>query len=236
MSMLHRLVIDQGRPVESTLKKWVNQKDLALPCYVQLNGTLSQVDVSPSPDSPPLSVTGPLYIASGQTVIDEHQTQTMGVVSWSDNGVPRMLAGRLTNLVAEHITGVLVLDGQSLRPITFAPSHAPAPILSDAFGDEPDTITPDDILTPARSALKSTMEMPQLGELQSAVDSGWAQAMTESQTASSESESDVELKPGDIMLHPRFGRCRVPDPLCSERSKHVAHPGLSSTFTSRFFS
>ena len=201
-------MIDQGRPVESTLKKWINQKDLALPCYVQLNGTLSQVDVSPSPDSPPLSVTGPLYIASGQTVIDEHQTQTMGVVSWSDNGVPRMLAGRLANLVADHITGVWF--GRTISsPITFAPSHAPAPILTDAFGDEPDTITPDDILKPARSALKSTMEMPQLGELQSAVDSGWAQAMSESQAASSASESEVELKPGDIMLHPRFGRCRV---------------------------
>jgi len=207
--MLHRIVIDQGRPVESTLKKWVTEKNITLPCYIQLNGTLAQVDVSPSPESPPLSVHGPLYIATGQTVIDEHRTQTMGVVSWSDNGVPRMLAGRLTNLVAERIVGVIVLDGQSLRPVTFAPSHAPEAIRTEAHSEGPDTLVPEDVLQPARSALKSTMEMPQLGDLKGTIDSGWAQALSESQESNASNTLEPELKPGDVLLHPRFGRCRV---------------------------
>ena len=210
-----RLRVTDGKPVESSMRRWLANEPVEGPFFLQLTGSLKAADICPSPDSAPVEVSGSLYIVSAQATVDGDRTQTMGVVSWSDNGVPRMLAGRLMNLVADRVDAYLMFHGQA-----FEPSRAPAPVASAApsaggrVSDyEAATLSQDDSFAPQGlpPVPEVTIEMPKVSPAKGTMDIDWSKAVDESTRLEPQQpeSATVELRRGDILIHPRFGRCQV---------------------------
>ena len=197
--------ISDRKPVETTLRHWIIDSHHELPCFFDLSGQLAEVDVCAAPDGAPISIQGQLYLVTARTTFKEDRTLTMGVVSWSDNGTPRILAGRLMNLVSTDVHAILLLDGSAGRPMTLPPLPAHA-MTTEAFFPVPETTVSD-----VSEEVSATIEMPTVDQSRTTKSLGWGQAISASkqQPPPAVSEHPPKVKRGDILVHPRFGRCKV---------------------------
>ncbi|MCA9527676.1 MAG: hypothetical protein KC549_15415, partial [Myxococcales bacterium] len=67
---------------------------------VLLVGTLDAATVAPAPHAEPLVLDGPLCLAQGTAVVQPGGIEIFGVVAWTDQGIPRQLAGRIEGAVS----------------------------------------------------------------------------------------------------------------------------------------
>ncbi|MEZ4475439.1 MAG: hypothetical protein R3F60_32520 [bacterium] len=65
-----------------------------------LAGDLEAATLAPAPGAAPLILDGPLYLVSGTAVVRPEAIEIFGVLSWTDQGLPRLLAGRLEAAVS----------------------------------------------------------------------------------------------------------------------------------------
>lgn len=204
--------IADGKPVELSIKRWLKDKHVPLPCVVNLNGSLAAADVCAAPDAPPIAIKGSIYLVTAQTTIEQNSTLTMGVLSWIDNGFPRLLAGRLTNLVADQVHAHLLKDGAAATPQTVPPmplgEHGVNTIDEDV-DDDPIGQTATSL--PKMSPLRKTEGLDSAAHPKSTQESNWSGAVAASKEISEKGLSDPgeALHRGDIILHPRFGKCKV---------------------------
>jgi hypothetical protein len=218
-----------------------------------LVGALRGATVRPAPDATPVVLTAQTWLVQGTASVDGDAISVHGVISWVDQGLPRMVAGQIE---AARSGGVRV----QLLPTAWAQDDAPAP-----RQPAPQQTAPAPRQTRAARPRKTTPKGPadqlDLSETAAELDakpsrptaSGWgaavaaskraAPASAETGTASARAaapaakstggwgaavaasqsrsrggrpspdelgfDAPPTLMAGDVLLHPRFGRCTV---------------------------
>lgn len=243
--------IPSGHPIQSSLQA-IHARHDARSALSLLAGTLERATLRAAPDSPPLPLAGPLFLVHATAMWAGDGMQMMALVSWSEQGLPRMLAGQLDDAISAGVR--VALPASAGRASTALPAAAavpapPADVPGDlppweaepepaprnvrraaraASTEAPDSahvdlsaemaaLTPNPATTPAPS---STKAQP------AASGGGWAAAVAASKPVSGSSrrgsrkpptasdlgfdvDGDPDLRRGDVLLHPRFGRCKV---------------------------
>ncbi len=173
----------------------------------RLSGALQHADLRAGPGAAPVALDGPLYLVNGSCAIGG-DALVYGVISWSDRGQPRMAAGVLEEAISQSVTVTLESLGETgpapqskARPKKARPKKAPK---SDQIDLSPEIAE----LSPAAPAPAPAPAPtpPATG--------GWAAAVAASKvreplTELMEETGAPELRAGDVLIHPRFGRCRV---------------------------
>lgn len=77
-----------------------------------LAGPLESARVSPGPDARALALSGPLYLVQGTATISPGGIALYGVISWEDQGLPRMVAGRIEAAIGAGVAASLVGGSQ----------------------------------------------------------------------------------------------------------------------------
>ena len=221
-----------------------------------LVGALRGATVRPAPDATPVILTEPTWLVQATATVDGGQVALHGVVSWVDQGLPRMVAGqiesarsggvRLQVLPAAMVAAKPRSPGRAAARTPAARAPAPRPEepvaapqpTPDPHIDLSETaaaITPKPAPTAgggwgaavaaskAARAPRSTQPaqrsaMPAPAKPAAKASGGWGAAVAASRSASrsglpSPDELGFDTSPtlvaGDVLLHPRFGRCKV---------------------------
>ena len=90
-----------------------------------LTGRLDAARVAPGPDAEAITLSGPLFLVQATASIEPGGIELQGVISWEDQGLPRMIAGRIESAIS---AGLIV---QLLSAVTAAPAEAADPEESD---------------------------------------------------------------------------------------------------------
>lgn len=219
--------IPEGVGVDRMLDEWARgQGRNGLQC-IQLFGELRSVDLKAAPGKKVHSLAGPMYLTHGTYVRTEISKVVLGTISYMQGGRPSLVGGSLNRMVSGGLhafagAAPTLPARAALSDRPTMPEGMPALTASDIEDDEESpTLIPDDSLN-ERDLVHSTTEMPKLNALQTlSGGGGWGAAIEASGEAdtpppkavqSDESKTphdEATLKPGDILLHPRFGRCRV---------------------------
>ncbi len=182
---------------------------------VTLCGALSHADLVAAPDAPPVALAGPLAVQASVRV-GADQLAVWGVVSWSDHGLPRMAAGRIEDAMSAGVEVVLEPWAAAGQATAQAPRAAPSPRRKPKPKSKP---KPEEVHVDLSAEL-AELEVGPAAEPPAAppATSGWGAAVQASKKVSKPATAsdlgfDVDgppdLKPSDVLLHPRFGRCRV---------------------------
>lgn len=188
-----------------------------------LNGALAHADLVAAPDAAPVALVGPLCLVNATVRVGAERHEVWGVVSWSDRGQPRMAAGRIEDGVSAGLEVVLERwdDAvESAPPPPPRPKRAPKPKPKRAAKPKP--AEPDDPhidLSTELAELEPAPPPPAPEPAKVAASGGWGAAVAASArkpvvpvTTSDlgfDADGPPDLMTGDILLHPRFGRCRV---------------------------
>lgn len=190
---------------------------------VTLSGALSHADLVAAPDAAPVALAGPLCLVQATVRVGADRHLVWGVVSWSDRGQPRMAAGLIEDAVSAGLEAVVERwDDVVAAPSEPArPAPAPTPRKKRARKPEPEP-GPEIDLSPEIAALDvgPRPEPPATPPPPPAPHpaGGWGAAVEASRKPSTPATAsdlgfDVDgppdLRSGDILLHPRFGRCRL---------------------------
>ena len=238
--------------VDRMIDEWLGNLEDQTPQFIKLCGRLKGADIKVGPGRRVTSVRGEIYLSHAQYVSSEHGRLLMGTISWIEEGRGRMLSGRLRGLVSAGVHAFLFLadaggavsSDESRESFT---SEFPAMVPADAGAADEDveteleTLAPDDSLSDSLSdgrLVHSTVEIPKLAQLAASAkkEDGWLAAVEGAQTDDdSTPDGPPELKPGDILLHPRFGRCRVARSQMFGKVKHRINFKKRGHFFSRFW-
>ena len=175
-----------------------------LPRYVHLTGMIeSTTKLTPAPGADPLIIPTKAYLVNGTALIKDDRAKIMGTLSWQLNGETHLSAGRLSGAISGGIHAFRIPCASGFSARTTQPFD-----VNTLDTPEVHTLPASDAPANIPSThLASTTEMPQLGNLLTETQTGWAQA--KAATSEQEDDSDIELRRGDVLLHPRFGPCRV---------------------------
>ncbi len=254
--------IPSGHPLQSSLQAIYARRGLTGDTLATVRGTLDRATLKPSPAASPVALAGPLYLVDGTVLFDGAEPRVMAVVSWSDNGLPRMAAGLLDDGISAGVKVVLPGEGEAAPAARSRRAAAPAMKQAELVGLEaPDDDVPPWEAEPAPAARNRAPEpapraedahvdlsaemaalspdpsdTPAPGPAKASAPSGggWAAAVAASKPPSGGSrrgarsagrstprtpptasdlgfdvDGDPDLRRGDILLHPRFGRCKV---------------------------
>ncbi len=218
--------IPEGVGVDRVLDEWAGGQEG--PQCVQLCGQLQSVDLKAAPGKSVLTLKGALYLCQGTYIRNGKSKTLMGTVSCIENGQPRVLAGSMNRLVSAGVHAYVVSVAQAEHDDSTHSGRATVPeglpvVTLEEEGEEEPTLIPDDSIND-RVLVHSTTEMPKLASMTGlAGGGGWGAAVAASAEGPA-AEGDTgapapqkprttneepTLRPGDILLHPRFGRCRV---------------------------
>ncbi len=195
---------------------------------VTLSGALSHADIVAGPDAAPVALAGPLCLVQASVRVGADRHQVWGVVSWSDRGQPRMAAGLIDDAESAGLEVVVERWDEvvAAAPEPSAPKRAPRKARARKPTPQPEAEqSPEIDLTPELAALEilpgpaPTPEEPEpTPPAPAPATGGWGAAVEASRKPSrpataSDLGFDVDgppdLRNGDVLLHPRFGRCRV---------------------------
>lgn len=226
-----RVQIAAGQPLLPALEAACARQGVA-DGQARLRGALQRAVLAPAPDAEPLALAGPLYLVDGSVEIDEGVCYA--VVSWSDRGLPRVAAGVLAEAISGGVTAVV--DGEADEPLEAAAPKAAAPAppaerprrererparrarpAEDEDEERVDLSAEMAELTPRPPPAAPPAPEPAQQSL------GWGAAVAASRAAPAAGrdapsphelgfDAPPELQAGDILIHPRFGRCRVSRP------------------------
>ncbi len=243
--------IPPGHPLQSSLLALYARHGLPATALATLRGSLERATLSAAPGAPAVPLAGPLFLVHASATPAADGMSVLAVVSWSDHGLPRMLAGQLDDAISAGIQAWLPAAGpatstatstdglpdvsraevppweapvepapRNARPAGARPKKARQPKADSPHVDlsaEMAALTPDPAATPAPATPKSEATPAPSG-------GGWAAAVAASQAPKRTSGSrrpaspsdlgfdvdgDPDLRRGDVLLHPRFGRCKV---------------------------
>jgi len=164
----------------------------------------------PAPGASAIHIDAPAFLVSGHAHRVSDDIVVFGLVSWVDNGIPRNVAGQIQSADSEGVMVLLPVSDAKANPANKAPKPAPEPTPSARAAEaapaaptpapiEPSPIPPptepswSDAVTasaPAEKAAPSTRPTPRTsGRL--------------------DPEGLPQFERGDIVVHPRYGRCTV---------------------------
>lgn len=230
--------IPPGHPIKTSLEALYARRKLSPGAAVTLRGALDRATLVAAPDTSPIALGGPLYLVQATAVPAGDRVEILGTVSWSDHGLPRMAGGLIDDAISAGVQ-VLVPTAagpevEAPSPIADAPVHRepktrperprarrPRPEDDSPHVDlsaEMAMLTPDPASTPAPARSEPAPAAPPAGG-----GGGWAAAVAASTTRPARSaaraadpsdlgfdvDGDPDLKSGDLLIHPRFGRCKV---------------------------
>lgn len=260
--------IPPGHPLQSSLMAIYARRGLGADALATVRGVLDRATLKPSPQATAVPLAGPLFLVDGSVLVEDGEPRVMAVVSWSDNGLPRMAAGLLDDGISAGIKVILpAAAGATTAPSQSAstPRSPATPAMQqtelaglDAADDDvpPWEAEPAPAARPAarnRRAAKRpersdddhvdlSAEMaalspnpantPAPAKPEAPTGGGWAAAVAASKAPSGgarrssgaraasrtpptasdlgfDVDGDPDLRRGDILLHPRFGRCKV---------------------------
>lgn len=203
---------------------------------VHLSGGLRRVLLRPTADAPAFALEGPVELVDAHGLFNDGPLTLRGVVAWSDRGLPRMAAGIIDEAISDGtVTAVAevfaALAEGAPTPRVTAPEPQPEPKRSRARGRRAEP--PARRSRPEPKADDAQVDLaPEIADIEAKPvaeppkpkGGGWAAAVAASKAAdrgrarksmpsADDLGFDVEgppnLIPGDILIHPRFGRCRV---------------------------
>jgi hypothetical protein len=187
---------------------------------VSLNGALAHADIVAAPDAAPVALAGPLCLVQATVRVGAARHQVWGVVSWSDRGQPRMAAGLIDDAVSAGLEVVVERWDEVVAAVP-EPSPPKRPRKKRARKPAPEE-GPEIDLSPELAALDvrpaPEPPAPEPTPVPAPATGGWGAAVEASRKPSrpataSDLGFDVDgppdLRAGDILLHPRFGRCRL---------------------------
>lgn len=208
---------------------------------LQLSGALRDATVLPAPGADALVLEGPLFLVGGQALVRSGQATLTGLVSWSDRGLPRLAGGALEAATSGGVD--VVMHGASLAVAPAA--EAPAPRAPKRPARPQRAAKPAPAPTPPAAAdddphVDLSGEMEKLAPRPApapAPTGGWAAAVAASKSPPTPAARSAPLSPptasdlgfdvdgtpdlvrGDVLVHPKFGRCRVVQPPVGDKVK-----------------
>jgi hypothetical protein len=209
---------------------------------LQLSGALQDATLLPAPGADALDLEGPLFLVAGQALVRGGHATITGLVSWSDRGLPRVAGGALEAATSGGVD--VVMHGASLA---VAPAAPPDAIRAAKRPERPVRAAKPAAAPPAPE--EDEDEDPHVdlsGEMEKlaprpapapAPSGGWAAAVAASKPAPTPAARQAPLSPptasdlgfdvdgtpdlvrGDVLVHPKFGRCRVVQPPVGDKVK-----------------
>ena len=203
--------IPAGKPLMEAIEGLFASRYLPQHARLEIWGTVRGAVIAASPDAKPHALDERAYLLQGHASHDGQGVVMFGVVSWTDNGIPRVMAGQLHDAASEGVS--VLIPGGSVAQRSAAPSAADAETISRATARPP---APRDPSTPPPEHAPNT-DPPA---------AGWSDAVSASQRAGGTVPGGAEgaaasfadsfgldgvpnFQRGDIVVHPRYGRCTV---------------------------
>ncbi len=202
--------------------------------WVQLFGALTHAVVRPTADAPALALDGPLELVQAAGMIGPGPLTLRGVVAWSDQGIPRMAAGLIEDALSAGVQAVFQgwQQGAAIEAPAAPAAPAPPPRAPRARAK---SRSAREVAAPERRPAPAPVDeahvdlAPELEVLAAQpmptppppANGGWAAAVAASRTTDRRRNTpgpddlgfDVDGPPdltrGDVLIHPRFGRCKV---------------------------
>ncbi len=199
--------IPPGKTMKEAIEGLFASRYLPPQSRLEIWGAVRSAVVIPAPGAKPFELDSPAFIVAAHAHRRTDAIQIYGSLSWVDNGLPRMMAGQLQNAESDGLSVLLPPDSVTAHPV---PGPAPKSV------------------APARSAPPVTEEVveevPAAPAAAPVADASWATAVSASAAVESPSPADLRspkksgqldteglprFQRGDIVVHPRYGRCAV---------------------------
>ncbi len=225
--------IDSGEEVCAALAA-VCEANGVLAGEIRATGVLADLDLSELSAGggvyrPVGRITGPLTLIQAYGNVSQLGDQTLVILralgSWDDRGQHRVAGGHMLSATAVTVEFVIdafddlqierALDPATGMPVyssvTGAPAAAPAP----SPAPSPETPAPAPAAPNPGSAPGPKPDDPPTAPIATRRPSGWDMVTAASEALDEEPEDewvqglDADMVRGDVLLHPRFGRCKI---------------------------
>ncbi len=193
-----------------------------------LFGILTQIKLQAGPESAPWILNGPCFFR-GEAWRREDSIELFGLLSWSDQGLPRSLSGLLLSAEVKHLE---LLQGPT-QFSQMSPAQSKVSIESEApkrsrASNKHKASKRSRAEAPPPQRREPQPKQSEARSLGAPSPSGWAAAVELSKKSVSrpspddlgfELEVSPRLRRGDILIHPRFGRCKVVQEVTRDKVK-----------------
>lgn len=134
-----------------------------------LVGALRGATVRPAPDATPVVLTAPTWLVQGTASFDGDQVSVHGVISWVDQGLPRMVAGQIeaarsggvrVQLLPTALADASAIDAPAPRTARNARSRKAAAASPSTSKPAAKTATKTAAKTTAKATAKATPKRP----------------------------------------------------------------------------
>ncbi|MFN3197038.1 MAG: hypothetical protein ACE366_01300 [Bradymonadia bacterium] len=241
---VHPIALSPGTPLVEALEARCAQLQIA-DARVLIRGGLTAVTLQPTVDDPPVTLSGRLHCVYAEGWLKGGELEIHGLVSWAGPGMPGSLGGIFEAAVCDHIEVMVspwsLADSTSATPAKPTKARRGSAAPKEVAPKKASRKTPespvvdlseemDALQTPAAPPRRAPKSTP---APEPAASTGWGAAVAQSKKTSTPRRSTPrgskptavdpkgvngdELQVGDLLQHPRFGRCRVMRP--AERGK-----------------
>lgn len=190
---------------------------------VRLSGALRSVQLVAAPGADPVKLQGPAWLVDAHYRAHPGSVALFGVVSWVDQGQPRMAAGRLQDAISGGVDALVT-------PLEAAAPAAPQPkpkAEKRRAGPAKKRSRDEQVQAAAIDVSDALPATPEPAPAPTKSQGGWGAAVKASKKPRMGAptpdelgfEAAPDLEAGDILIHPRFGRCRVSRPAVNNKVK-----------------
>jgi hypothetical protein len=183
---------------------------------LEIWGAVRDVIIAAAPDAPPQTLGERAFLLQGHASHDGQRVVMFGVVSWSDNGIPRLMGGQLHDAASDGVSVLII--GDSVTERSGSDSSAPSPPTNRPSSTASSSAPPASRVesTPPREQGKASQppaagwsDAVRASERTQEGDSTGSQGFAGSVSGSLDSGGIPNFERGDTVVHPRYGRCAV---------------------------
>jgi hypothetical protein len=183
---------------------------------LEIWGAVRDATIAASPGGAPQTLAERGFLVQGHASHDGQRVVMFGVVSWSDNGIPRLMGGQLHDAASEGVS--VLIPGDSGVERSGSDSSAPSPPTSRPSSPPSSSAPPAPRAPSAPPRQQEKASQPPAAGWSDAVraseraqegDSAGSQGFAGSVSGSLDSGGMPNFKRGDTVVHPRYGRCAV---------------------------
>ena len=199
--------IPEGKAMKQAVEGLFASRYLPPQSRLEVWGAVRKVRVIPAPGAEAVTIVTDAYIVSGHAHRMTDEIVIYGTVSWSDQGMARVIAGQIYDAESTALTVLLPEGSATEAPGPMAPP-APAPPTPAKASKPPEKKAS---VPPVPAAEPAPAEPSWSDAVNASTDTQQAPPAPRpaSQSGQLDAEGVPQFKRGDIVIHPRYGRCAV---------------------------
>ena len=197
--------IPPGKTMKEAIEGLFASRYLPPQSRLEIWGAVRSAIVVAAPGATPFHLDTPAFIVSAHAHRKADVIEVYGCLSWVDNGLPRMMAGLLQDADSDGLSVLLPPDS-----VTAHPSPAPIPVSAAPSRKAPPVIAePEPKEEPAPPPVADASWGTAVSASAAVEAPAPAVARAPKKSGQLDAEGLPQFKRGDIVVHPRYGRCAV---------------------------